>query len=80
MSSVRSATATHGHKSSYYGMSVINPPVWEEREIAGYLFLGGLAGGGLAARSGRRRHRPATPRTARQADGQRRDRACRSRR
>ena len=31
--------------SSYYGMSVINPPVWEEREIAGYLFLGGLAGG-----------------------------------
>jgi formate-dependent nitrite reductase membrane component NrfD len=25
-------------------MSVINPPVWEEREIAGYLFLGGLAG------------------------------------
>lgn len=30
---------------SYYGMSVINPPVWEEREIAGYLFLGGLAGG-----------------------------------
>ncbi|MGH2861760.1 MAG: NrfD/PsrC family molybdoenzyme membrane anchor subunit [Solirubrobacteraceae bacterium] len=34
-----------GHKSSYYGMSVINPPVWEEQEIAGYLFLGGLAGG-----------------------------------
>lgn len=32
------------HKDSYYGMSVINPPVWEEREIAGYLFLGGLAG------------------------------------
>jgi formate-dependent nitrite reductase membrane component NrfD len=26
-------------------MSVINPPVWEEKEIAGYLFLGGLAGG-----------------------------------
>lgn len=34
-----------GSKSSYYGMSVINPPVWEEKEIAGYLFLGGLAGG-----------------------------------
>jgi formate-dependent nitrite reductase membrane component NrfD len=32
-------------KDSYYGMSVINPPVWAEREIAGYLFLGGLAGG-----------------------------------
>lgn len=31
--------------AGYYGMSVINPPVWEEREIAGYLFLGGLAGG-----------------------------------
>jgi formate-dependent nitrite reductase membrane component NrfD len=30
---------------SYYGMPVINPPVWEEQEIAGYLFLGGLAGG-----------------------------------
>lgn len=34
-----------GERESYYGMSVINPPVWEEREIAGYLFLGGLAGG-----------------------------------
>lgn len=31
-------------RDSYYGMSVINPPVWEELEIAGYLFLGGLAG------------------------------------
>ncbi len=29
---------------SYYGMSVLNPPVWEELEIAGYLFLGGLSG------------------------------------
>ncbi len=29
---------------SYYGRPIINPPVWEEREIAGYLFLGGLAG------------------------------------
>jgi DMSO reductase anchor subunit len=25
-------------------MPIINPPVWEEREIAGYLFTGGLAG------------------------------------
>lgn len=45
---------------SYYGMSVINPPVWEEREIAGYLFLGGLAGassilGAVADVTGRRR-------------------------
>jgi formate-dependent nitrite reductase membrane component NrfD len=29
---------------SYYGMPIINLPVWEEREIAGYLFTGGLAG------------------------------------
>ncbi|HEX3735882.1 MAG TPA: NrfD/PsrC family molybdoenzyme membrane anchor subunit [Solirubrobacterales bacterium] len=29
---------------SYYGNSIINPPTWEEREIAGYLFAGGLAG------------------------------------
>src|ERR1700729_1959707 len=29
---------------SYYGQPIINPPVWEELEIAGYLFLGGLAG------------------------------------
>lgn len=29
---------------SYYGMPIINPPVWEELEIAGYLFTGGLAG------------------------------------
>ena len=30
--------------TSYYGRPVIKPPVWEERDIAGYLFLGGLAG------------------------------------
>jgi hypothetical protein len=30
--------------TSYYGMPVINQPVWESRDIAGYLFLGGLAG------------------------------------
>ncbi|MEA2356399.1 MAG: hypothetical protein QOD61_2528, partial [Solirubrobacteraceae bacterium] len=29
---------------SYYGQPVLNPPVWEARDIAGYLFLGGLAG------------------------------------
>jgi hypothetical protein len=29
--------------SSYYGKPIINPPVWEERDIAGYLFAGGLA-------------------------------------
>jgi hypothetical protein len=30
--------------SSYYGQPVINPPVWAELDIAGYLFAGGLAG------------------------------------
>jgi DMSO reductase anchor subunit len=30
--------------SSYYGRPIINPPVWDERNIAGYLFAGGLAG------------------------------------
>jgi formate-dependent nitrite reductase membrane component NrfD len=29
---------------SYYGRPIINPPVWAERDIAGYLFAGGLAG------------------------------------
>lgn len=41
----RAPLSGDGHQHSYYGMSVINPPVWEEKEIAGYLFLGGLAGG-----------------------------------
>ena len=30
--------------TSYYGLPVIKKPVWEAREIAGYFFLGGLAG------------------------------------
>jgi formate-dependent nitrite reductase membrane component NrfD len=29
---------------SYYGQPVLNPPVWHEPDIPGYLFLGGLAG------------------------------------
>ncbi len=37
---------------SYYGLPVINPPVWEEREIAGYIFLGGLAGASSAMAAG----------------------------
>lgn len=45
---------------SYYGKPILNKPTWESRDIAGYLFLGGLAGGSsvLAAGaelSGRRR-------------------------
>ncbi len=31
--------------TSYYGKPIINSPVWEAPDIAGYLFLGGLAGG-----------------------------------
>ncbi|WP_019548872.1 NrfD/PsrC family molybdoenzyme membrane anchor subunit [Streptomyces sulphureus] len=30
--------------STYYGMPVLNPPRWEALDIAGYLYLGGLAG------------------------------------
>jgi formate-dependent nitrite reductase membrane component NrfD len=30
--------------TSYYGKPVINAPVWQSRDIAGYFFLGGLAG------------------------------------
>jgi formate-dependent nitrite reductase membrane component NrfD len=29
---------------SYYGRPVLNPPTWRATDIAGYLFLGGLAG------------------------------------
>jgi hypothetical protein len=29
---------------SYYGRPVLNPPTWQAHDIAGYLFLGGLAG------------------------------------
>ena len=31
--------------TSYYGKPVLNPPVWAAQDIAGYFFLGGLAGG-----------------------------------
>ncbi len=30
--------------TSYYGEPILNPPTWKARDIAGYLFLGGLAG------------------------------------
>ncbi len=33
------------HFESYYGKPILNKPTWEARDIAGYLFLGGLAGG-----------------------------------
>ncbi len=37
---------------SYYGKPVLNSPVWEPRDIAGYLFLGGLAGASSALGAG----------------------------
>jgi formate-dependent nitrite reductase membrane component NrfD len=39
--------------TSYYGKPIINSPVWKPTDIAGYLFLGGLAGAssGLALAS-----------------------------
>jgi hypothetical protein len=44
MTAQRQAPRPEASADSYYGMPIINPPVWEEREIAGYLFTGGLAG------------------------------------
>jgi formate-dependent nitrite reductase membrane component NrfD len=38
--------------SSYYGRPIINPPVWAERDIAGYLFSGGLAAGSSVVAAG----------------------------
>ncbi|KAB8159538.1 polysulfide reductase [Streptomyces sp. 3MP-14] len=32
--------------TSYYGRPVLKVPAWEARDIAGYMFLGGLAGAG----------------------------------
>jgi Polysulphide reductase, NrfD len=37
---------------SYYGKPVLNPPVWEPLDVAGYLFLGGLAGASSALGAG----------------------------
>jgi len=33
------------HFESYYGKPILKKPTWSARDIAGYLFLGGLAGG-----------------------------------
>jgi formate-dependent nitrite reductase membrane component NrfD len=62
----RSARTQPGQSDdSYYGTPIINPPVWEEREIAGYLFTGGLAGGSsILAAGARASGRPRLARTA----------------
>ncbi|MDL4817479.1 NrfD/PsrC family molybdoenzyme membrane anchor subunit [Actinomadura opuntiae] len=38
--------------TSYYGKPVLNPPVWQAADIAGYFFLGGLAGAGSVLAAG----------------------------
>src|SRR5207248_328400 len=38
--------------TSYYGRPVIKPPSWEPLDIAGYFFLGGLAGAGSVLAAG----------------------------
>jgi hypothetical protein len=47
---------------SYYGRPVIKAPSWEARDIAGYFFLGGLAGAGSVIAAGA--HLTGRPRTA----------------
>jgi hypothetical protein len=37
---------------SYYGRSVLKAPVWEARDIGGYFFLGGVAGGSALLAAG----------------------------
>jgi DMSO reductase anchor subunit len=51
--------------SSYYGKPVLNKPTWEPLDIAGYLYLGGLAGASsLLAAGGQVTGRPALARAA----------------
>lgn len=52
--------------SSYYGDPIINPPVWAELDIAGYLFAGGLAGASsLLAAGAQATRRPSLARRSR---------------
>jgi formate-dependent nitrite reductase membrane component NrfD len=54
--------------SSYYGRPVVKEPVWETLDIAGYLFLGGLAGASsVLAASAELTGRPELARTAKTA-------------
>ncbi|WP_067793979.1 NrfD/PsrC family molybdoenzyme membrane anchor subunit [Actinomadura formosensis] len=49
--------------TSYYGKPILNPPVWKALDIAGYFFLGGLAGAGSVLAAGAQlTGRPATAR------------------
>lgn len=53
--------------SSYYGRPIINPPVWDERNIAGYLFAGGLAGASSMLAAGGELDAASAPRASLQA-------------
>jgi hypothetical protein len=51
--------------TSYYGRPVLHEPTWQARDIAGYLFLGGLAGASsLLGAGGHATGRPALARAA----------------
>ncbi|MFI7869701.1 NrfD/PsrC family molybdoenzyme membrane anchor subunit [Streptomyces salinarius] len=51
--------------SSYYGRPILNRPTWKALDIAGYLYLGGLAGASsLLAAGAHATGRPALARTA----------------
>lgn len=55
----------HDEFTSYYGKPVLNKPTWEPRDIAGYLFLGGLAGASsVVGASAQLTGRPGLARTA----------------
>ncbi|WP_084265954.1 NrfD/PsrC family molybdoenzyme membrane anchor subunit [Actinomadura macra] len=49
--------------TSYYGKPILNPPTWKALDIAGYFFLGGLAGAGSVLAAGA--HLTGRPVTAR---------------
>ncbi|MEU9060760.1 NrfD/PsrC family molybdoenzyme membrane anchor subunit, partial [Streptomyces sp. NPDC048430] len=51
-SSTPSRKAGRAEPVSYYGRPVIKAPSWSARDIAGYFFLGGLAGAGSVVAAG----------------------------
>lgn len=54
--------------TSYYGRPVLKAPVWEARDIAGYFFVGGLAGASAVVGAlGQATDRPVTARAAKLA-------------
>ena len=58
--------------TSYYGKPVLNEPAWAAPDIAGYLFLGGLAGGSsLLAAGADLTGRPELARVAKARGGRR---------